>query len=305
MIDGVTVVITTYNAMPFLPESVESILAQTFTRFELLIVDDGSTDESRAYLETLSDSRIRVIRFPENRGRCAALNVAVEEASHDWIAMQDADDRALPNRLQEEIEFLNRSPEYSLVSCAWGYIGANGRRLKAAHFPRLHDAPTYQPMIDGAISNTGSLFSREAALAVGGYRDVVAEDLDLWLRLDEASYRLASIPKILTLYRSLSGGITSDRFIQQRMSWAYSYACSRARRSGVAEPSLEEFTRDNWPKGWKRLEWEAQRQFRFAGVSWGDGRKVAAAGRLLASFVLNPRYVFTKFRLYFFDRGRA
>lgn len=300
MIDKISIVTTTYNTMPFLKESVESILGQTFSRFEFLIVNDGSIDGTRAYLASLSDARIRILDFPENRGRSAALNLAISEARYDWIAMQDADDVALPQRLEKEIDFLNRNPQYILVSCGWGYIGANGRQFRAKHIPRFRSPPTYDPMIDGAITNTGSLFRRDAVIAVGGYRDLVAEDLDLWLRLAEASYRMASLPKILMLCRTLPGGITSKNFIEQRLSWEYSFACSNARRTGSNEPCLKEFVQKKWPSGLKRINLEGQRQFRLAGASWGSNFHFIAAVRLCISLLLNPWYVVRKFRIYFY-----
>ena len=85
MIDKISIVMPTYNAMPFLSEAVESILSQTFDQFEFLIVNDGSTDGSKTYLDSLTDPRIRVIH-QENQGIVAALNTGIEEAQYKWIA---------------------------------------------------------------------------------------------------------------------------------------------------------------------------------------------------------------------------
>jgi glycosyltransferase involved in cell wall biosynthesis len=120
MIDQISVVMPTYNAMPFLKAAVESILTQSFKDFEFLIVNDGSTDESKDYLDSLSDPRIRVIHQTRG-GLVAALNIGIQQAKHEWIARMDADDIALPRRLEKEVAFLNVNPNYVLVSCAFGY----------------------------------------------------------------------------------------------------------------------------------------------------------------------------------------
>jgi glycosyltransferase involved in cell wall biosynthesis len=304
MIDRISVVMPTYNAMPYLQESVESILAQTFTNFEFLIVNDGSTDGTRAYLDSLTDPRIRIIH-QRNRGIVATLNTGINEANADWIARMDADDVADPRRFEKEVEFLNQNPKYSLVSCAFGYIGVTGHRLKAIHIQILNSPPIYHPIVDPVICHQGTLYKRDAVVAVGGYREVqAAEDLDLWLRLDEASYNLASIPNVLMFIRVLPNGISSKSFVVQRVSWKYAFSCSLARREGRTEPNREEFYKDNWPKGWRRLRDEGARQFRLAGASWADRQYFSSAARLFLSFLLRPDYALSKFRLYFFGNTK-
>src|ERR1039458_8791297 len=225
MIKQLSVVMPAYNAMPYLKPAIESILDQTFRDFEFLIVDDGSTDDSGAYLESLSDPRIRIVH--QKRGGIeAALNTGIREARHDWIARMDGDDVALPTRLEKEVNFLERNPQYSLISCAIGYVGGNGRRLRATFVPQLSSPPIYQPMVDPMIADQGMVFRRDAVQAVGGYRVVgAAEGLDLLLRLDEAGYLMTSIPDALMLVRVLSGGVSARKFVDQRVTWKYSRAC--------------------------------------------------------------------------------
>ncbi len=299
MIKRLTVVMPVCNAMPFLKPAVESILAQSFRDFEFLIVYDESTDETKDYLDSLSDPRIRTI-YQGRGGLETALNTGIIQAKHEWIARMDADDVALPKRLETQVKFLERNPHYSLISCACGYIGQNGRRLKATHAPKLVFPPIYQPMIDPMIADQGMLFRRDAVLKVGGYRIVgPAEGLDLLLRLDEADYLMTSIPDVLMLVRVLAGGITGRKFVEQRVTWKYARACSRARRTGCPEPSRDSFFREQWPRGWKRLRMEGARQFRLGGADWGAGHFLRAAWRLFLAFVLRSDYVLGKFRTYF------
>lgn len=150
----ITVLITTYNAMPYLPRAVNSILCQSYPELEVLLVDDGSTDDTATYLDTLTDSRIRVIHAP-HRGRTAALNTGLEEARHPWLAIMDADDLALPERLEVEAGFLAEHPDVCLVSCGNGYIGRDDRRLSFTSATKLSNPPFYDPLIDGMILNQG------------------------------------------------------------------------------------------------------------------------------------------------------
>lgn len=302
MIDQISIVMPTYNAMPFLKYSVESILAQSFKDFEFLIINDGSTDKSKKYLDSLSDPRIRVMHQTRH-GLVTSLNTGIQEATHPWIARMDADDIALPRRLARQVEFLNLNPAYALVSCAFGYVGANGRRLKATQVQHFQSPPSYRPMVDPVILHQGALYKKELVAAVGAYRKLTpAEDLDLWLRLDEASYKMACIPEVLMLIRILPGGISSRSFIRQRVAWKYVLTCATARKEGMEEPNQERFFCDHWPHGWGRLKAEGGRQFRLGGADWGAGHFFRAAARLSLAFLLHPSYVFVKFRHYFFAR---
>ena len=214
----------------------------------------------------------------------------------------DADDVALPHRFEKEVAFLERHPQYILVSCAFGYTGTRGKRLKATHVQSLQSPPSYRPSLDPVILHQGVLYNRKAVAAVGGYREVkAAEDLDLWLRLDEASYQMASIREILMMIRVVPQGISAQNFIEQRLGWKYTLACSKARKAGKNEPQQDKFRQKYWPSGWKRLHVEGARQFRLAGASWGADEYFLAALRLAISFILRPQLVVSKFAIYFFN----
>lgn len=302
IVKTLTIIMTAYNAMPFIEQAVESILAQTFENYNFLIINDGSTDGSQSYLNSLKDPRISVINLKKNVGRVAALNLALQEAKDDWLLMMDADDLALPQLIEKEVLFLERHPHYCLVSCGWGYIGVNGRPLKATQIPLLKSPPSFDPTLDAYIRNSGSLFLRRPVIEVGGYRDVLAEDWDLWVRLNEASYKMACIPEILLLYRTLPDSRSTKNFILHRLSKEYSLVCSLARRKGQKEPCQINFYTEHWPRGWRFLKIEGERQFRLAGAAWGSGRYWEAQARFLLSLVLIPTMVISKLRLYFWQK---
>ena len=208
----VTVLLPSYNAERYLAEAVESILHQTFTDFEFLIIDDGSTDGAleilRRYAE--QDPRIRLIAR-ENRGLVPTLNEGLEKARAPLIARMDNDDVAMPDRFQKQVAFLDAHPEVVCLGSAFSHIDEAGRHLISL-FPPESNNELQQLCLAGhcPICDPTSMFRREATLAVGGFRPemVLAEDLDMWLRLGEVG-ELACLPEPLLKYRlhpkSMSG----------------------------------------------------------------------------------------------------
>lgn len=114
----VTVAMPVYNDAAYLKEAVDSILAQTFRDFELLVIDDGSTDGSASIIAEYADSRIRCIPFAENKGRPVARNAALDNAHGEYLAWMDADDIALPQRLEKQVRFLDAQPDMAVCG-AW------------------------------------------------------------------------------------------------------------------------------------------------------------------------------------------
>src|SRR5260370_12285217 len=135
----VSVVMSVFNGQAFLSEAIESILGQTLREFEFLVIDDGSTDKTSEILAEYvnRDERIRVLRH-ENKGRAASLNVGIGLATGKYIARMDADDVALPYRLAEQMEFMERHPEVGLLRGAIELLSATGRAIKTSQ-PPLQD----------------------------------------------------------------------------------------------------------------------------------------------------------------------
>ena len=200
---AVSVVLPVRNGLPYLTEAVESILHQSFTDFEFLIVDDASTDDTPAYLRSLADARVRVIRHEQSRGVAESLNHGLALASAPLIARQDADDVSEPHRFARQVEWMNAHPECVVLGSQVDKIDSAGHLIE--HFPRPtgaaelehHFATHANPFTHGSV-----MMRRDRALAVGGYRGRIryAEDYDLWLRLDGPG-ALANHPETLYRYR--------------------------------------------------------------------------------------------------------
>jgi glycosyltransferase involved in cell wall biosynthesis len=200
----VSVVIPVHNGGKYLSQAIESVLAQTFRDFELLIVDDGSTDSSAAIIRSFMDRdpRVRVLT-QENRGVAAAGNRGLREARTEWVARLDADDIFLPEKLERQAGFLRRNPDAKIVGSLACFINHAGRPLGLVgtegpftpdEFYRLvrESRPIY-------FVNSSTLMHRETVLALGGYREpfAPAEDLDLWIRMAGQGHLMLKVPEPL------------------------------------------------------------------------------------------------------------
>ena len=197
-----TVGMPVFNAMPFLPEAVESVLRQTYPHFELLIISDGARDGSLDYLRSLRDKRIRVI-FQANRGLTFTLNRMLEEARTPWLARLDADDVACPERLAVVARALEVQPAAGMFysrAAHYGHLHA----VSAARTSEGTPAQLWQLTRTGyllAIVHSSVVLNVSKARALGGYRfDLHIEDLDLWWRM-ALRHGIVFIPQVTAQYR--------------------------------------------------------------------------------------------------------
>ena len=206
----VTAVTTTYNGLPFLREAVESVLAQTAVSLQYIVVDDGSTDDTAVYLQSISDPRLFILQ-PGRVGRAHALNRAIEAAAAPFIANLDADDMMLPGRLAIQAEFLSRNPEVGLVGSAVQWQTANGQQETRHFLP--DDASLRQRLFTGyPFVHSAVMYRRAAIQQAGGFDPALpcALDYDLCCRIARHA-RLANLPEPLAV-RRVHG---SNFFMQQ------------------------------------------------------------------------------------------
>jgi glycosyltransferase involved in cell wall biosynthesis len=201
----VSVAMPVYNCERYVAQAVESILAQTFTDFEFLIVDDGSTDASRAILESYAarDPRIQLVSR-SNTGLLVALNEMLPRARGEYVARMDSDDLALPQRFERQVRYLDEHPECVLVGSRVIVIDPDGDPLTVMRSPLTHEEIDRGFMMGGGqlMYHPSVIFRRQAVLELGGYRpefDLV-EDGDLFLRLAEIG-RIVNLAEPLLKYR--------------------------------------------------------------------------------------------------------
>ncbi len=203
-----TVGIPVYNGMPYLPEAIGSILSQAFDDYELLVINDGSTDGSWEYLKSLRSPRLRLIS-QENRGLTATLNRLLGEARSPWLVRLDADDVACPNRLKVVAEHVSRRPESGMFYSRAKYHQHAG----AVSLTRSTEATPAELRAQAqmgyllSICHSSVVLNVPKTLWLGGYRfNLHIEDLDLWWRMALA-YDVVFIPEITVAYRLNNAGI--------------------------------------------------------------------------------------------------
>ena len=182
--DLVSIIMGVYNAENTLKEAIDSIINQTYQNWELIICDDGSTDNSLSVAKDYSDSRIVVIKNDYNMGLGYSLNRCLEKANGTFIARMDADDISMPQRIDKEIFFLKNNPEYGVVSSAQTVLGTLGHDYLGyvINEPKPEDFIKRNP-----VPHAPCMMRRECIEAIGGYSEskktLRVEDIDLWIRL--------------------------------------------------------------------------------------------------------------------------
>jgi SAM-dependent methyltransferase len=207
----VSVIMSTHNDSAYLPLAMESILQQTFTDFECIVVDDGSTDATPGILQRYADPRIRIIRHEQNAGLTRSLNEALALCRGVYVARMDGDDIALPERFEKQVAFLEANPEVGLVGTAFMYIDGQNRVLGAEPV-FVSDAEIRARLLTHNCFGHGTVMVRRTMLqAVGGYDESFrfAQDYDLWLRIAERT-AVANLADKLYCWRQTAGTISSS-----------------------------------------------------------------------------------------------
>ena len=225
---AVTVLLPAYNAQQWLREAVDSMLRQTMKGFELLVVDDGSTDATARILQSYSDKRLHVVTHQTNQGLIASLNRGIEHATGEFVARMDADDISHPRRLELQLNYLRAHPEVGVCG-TWFHV-RRGIRRTTVRIPCDHEAISARlffrsPFGHPTVMMRKALFQRE-----GLFYDPLAnhaEDFDLWVRARSRT-RFANLPRALLDYRVHAGQVSS-RHLQPQ-----SEAASRVRLKQLA-----------------------------------------------------------------------
>jgi glycosyltransferase involved in cell wall biosynthesis len=197
----ISVIMSVYNGEKYLRDAIESILNQTFTDFEFIIVNDGSTDTSFEIIKSYNDERIKIINNEKNIGLTKSLNKALKVARGEYIARQDADDISLPNRFEEQLKYLEKHPEVALLGTSVSHIEENGKitgkNILLAN-PSIDDF-----LKDNLFKHGSTMFKKEIVNKLGGYNDLFkyAQDYELWLRIAK-HFEVRGLAQLLYKIRS-------------------------------------------------------------------------------------------------------
>jgi len=286
----VSVVIATYNRAGFLPETLDSVLQQKFEEFEVIVVDDGSTDDTREVLRSYGD-RIQYL-YQDNRGPSAARNLGARHARAPWIAIQDSDDLCAPNHLKTLYDYAGDHPDCGMVFANGAYLGGKehnretiipsvkSRRL-AQHGVRLADL--FEKSI---VRLQASLIAKKCYDAVGGHDESlrISMDLDLAFRIF-MRYPVAYLDGVIFYYRKHEGNIGRNQELRL------------VENIQVIEKLLRDFPQAEKTLGPARVARRlAYRYYRLAKGRWREGRKEGAREALRQAVALSPFAL--KYRLY-------
>jgi glycosyltransferase involved in cell wall biosynthesis len=206
---AVSVILPCYNAAGTVDETLRSLLQQTLEAFEIIAIDDGSTDYTLQRLQAWSkrDRRIQILERP-HRGVIQAANVGIDKCTAPFIARMDADDIAHPQRLAKQFSFLNENPEIAVVSClVEGYPPEDVRQGFQIYLDWLNNLITPEAIareiyIESPLANPSTMIRNSWLMEAGGYQEHGwPEDYDLWLRLHLAGAKFAKVPEVLLSWR--------------------------------------------------------------------------------------------------------
>jgi glycosyltransferase involved in cell wall biosynthesis len=287
---AVSVVIAAYNRAEFLPATVDSILSQRFRDFEVIVVDDGSTDETKAVLAPYAE-RVRYL-YQNNRGPSAARNLGVRNARADWIAFQDSDDLSLPGHLETLHEYVKNHPQCAMVFANGGYVGG-AEHDRTTIIPRAKSRRLMERGVTLADLFEKSIFRLQAALVsrrcyhqIGGHDESlrISMDLDLAFRMF-SRYPIAYIDQVVFSYRRHSANISANEELRL------------LENIRVIEKLLNDNDQAAAVLGRRRVRSRlAYRYYRLARGRWRRGDKARACDALREAIRLRP--LLPKYRLY-------
>ncbi len=235
----ISVIMPAYNAEPYISAAIESVLAQTFKRFELIIIDDSSTDKTLTIIKSFAkkDKRIRVLANKADRNIGRVLNKGIDFARSNIIARMDADDVSLPHRFKEQFALLNSSKKMAVVGLNIEIIDLAGKHIAWRSYPSDSKEMKKCLLRYSPFAHPGVMFKKDMFEKVGKYNTAYSptEDLDLWFRLGKR-YSFGSIPKTLLQYRMYERS-SSHRMIKSLEMMVFKIRFEAIRRYGY-RPSV-------------------------------------------------------------------
>jgi glycosyltransferase involved in cell wall biosynthesis len=284
----ISVVIATYNRASLLRETLDSIVTQSFQDFEVIVVDDGSTDETEAVVKSYGEL-LRYIR-QENRGPSGARNVGIQNARAKWISIQDSDDICTPDHLESLYRIVEKRNDLGMVFANGGYVGGPKEKTIIPQEKSKRLAQNGVRLLDlfdvSIVRLQAALLSRQVLLAIGGLDETlrIAMDLDLAFRVI-MRFPVAYLDKVVFFYRRHEGSIGGDEELRQLENLK------------VIDKLVQEFPETIEMLGRQRINRrKAHRFYRLAKWRWKIGERDGAREAIRNAIILRP--YFPKYRLY-------
>lgn len=315
-----SVVIAAYNAENYIEEAINSCLAQSHQDIEIIIVNDGSTDNTASIINNYAQKHDQIkVLHQENKGVGAARNQGNSMTTSEFIAVLDADDVMLKNRLVEQFDFLKSNNNIDAVSCWANYINERSKKIGDCITPTdLHVLTDYERYIKEdrpfmGIIHSGMMYRKSSVLRVGGYRDMrPGQDTDLWNRMAENGLKILVMPKILIQYRIYQGAGNTSAGIKTLYTSQWIQELIYQRKHGIQEISFEKYMEEIEKKpilekwAFKRKIY-AKYYFKHAGLRLGRKKYLAFIGSILMAGILDFGMVFSRLKkqLFYKHKGDA
>jgi len=278
----VSVILPVYNGSRFVPEAIESILSQSFTDFEFLIHDDGSTDDTLTVVESYAakDPRIRVTSA-KNQGVSASRNDLMAAAKGEYLAVMDHDDIAMPDRFALQVAHLDANPDCAVVAGQVEWIDEDG--LPIGQLPLPTDSREIEENLlrnECRIAHAAAMIRASALRAVGGYNAdySIAVDYELWLRIVEVG-QIVNLPDLMVKYRIVGSGLSGTKYARQQENALRACLAARRRRN----LPVEEDPRIDAPPPASHQNWE-----QFGWIAWRSGNRTAWRRYALRALKASP-----------------
>lgn len=302
----ISVIMPVFNQEQYVAETIESVLHQSFTDFEFLILDDGSSDKSSEIISQYAATDNRIVAFfHANSGKCQATGFLVGIAKGKYCAFLDADDLMLPSRLEKQVKFHLSNPEVDATSGHCQYINEAGKVLGTQYYPGLGSVEECRQARLGKrtvqCSFTSLMTTKQCFIELGGLHSDkwFSEDFDFFNRLIDRGYYLVIIQDTLMKYRLHPSSATMQDPLHMfdKNSWVYD--CIERRRAGEAERTFEEFIEERNGESlfakWKRRKYQySQVYFRRAGISMMSKLYFNFLWQIVVASLLSPHYVAMK-----------
>ena len=239
----ISVLMSCYNADRWLSEAIESVLSQSFKDFEFILVDDGSTDETKNIIKSYQakDSRIVTIT-KKNTGLADSLNVGIASARGDWIARLDADDLCEITRLEEQISFVRKHPDVVLLGTGFLEIDEHGRAIRKHICPTRHQTLVrHLEKLQCFFPHSTAFYRADMVRQIGGYngRFLRSQDKRLWLEMSLLG-EIACLPKVLVRNRKHAEQMSHhDNGRRQLYDGTLTIICHFLKKAGYRDPSSE------------------------------------------------------------------
>ena len=300
----ITVGLPVYNAMPYLPEAIESLLAQTDRRFEILAIVDGATDASLEYLRSVSDVRLRILT-QTNHGVAPTLNRLLAECRTPWLVRQDADDVSHPQRMGRLIEAIASAPDAGMFYSLANYH-PRGQSVGSFRCSRGTPGELRAIVTDGyllSICHPTVALHVVKTRALGGYRiGLHNEDADLWWRM-ALSHAIHCIPEELVGFRQNAASV-SARNLQEQMTAALYVQYLLLSHLTKRAPRPFEAVRERLGRLLRPGKLRAKEQLRTFNMALAQKHYLHAGAAFAASAIASPAYVLGRLRDEFVPAGR-